>query len=154
MLGAGSWLEPKGRSKDAEDGCVLICTDLRSAALLKSAEWHISLGDDGKRPSESDPRWRGWGQVAVETVETWEAFELEEGAEENTFCGFWYLCGEETGLLGRLSSWDEQLCTGVSQNLKSSESSDIGEYCKDISSLKISSTKEITVNVLRHWVIK
>ena len=73
-------------------------------------------------------------------METWEAFELEEGAEDDAFCGLWYLCGE-TGLLGRLSSWDEQLCTGVSQNLKSSESSDIGEYCKkDISSLK-NSTK-------------
>lgn len=162
MLGAGSWLEPNGRSKDAEPGgCVLICTDLRSAALLKSAEWHISLGDDGNLPSESDPRWRGWEQVTVEMVELWEAFELEEGAEDNKFCGLWCLCGE-TGLLGTLSGWDEQLCTGVSQNLKSSESSDMGEYCKDISSLKgnmlsdlagdsmrLSGSESPTVNPLR-----
>ena len=143
MLGTGSWPEPNGNSIGAEPGgCVLICTDRRSAALLKSAEWHISLGDDGKRPSESDPRWRVWEQVTAKTVEPCEAFELVEGAEDNTFCGLWYLYGE-TGLLGRLSGWEEQLCKGVSQNLESSESSDIGEYCKDISSLQIISTKEI-----------
>lgn len=38
------------------DGWVLICTDLNNAALRKSAEWHMSLGDDGNLPSESDPR--------------------------------------------------------------------------------------------------
>jgi hypothetical protein len=60
MLDPGSCPESNGNSKDDEpSGCVLICTERRSAVLLRSAEWHISLGDDGNRPSESEPRWRG-----------------------------------------------------------------------------------------------
>ena len=71
----------------------------------------------------------------METVEPYNAFELLEAAEENTLSGLWYLYGE-TGLPGRLSGRNEQPFRVVSQNLESSESSDIGEYCEDISSLK------------------
>lgn len=38
--------------------------------------------------------------------------------------------------MGTLSGWDEQVFMGVSQNRVSSKSSDIGEYCKDSSSLE------------------
>lgn len=57
MLDTGSCAEPKDSSNDDRlGGCALICTDLKRAALRKSPEWHISLGDDGNRPSESEPR--------------------------------------------------------------------------------------------------
>ena len=63
--------------------------------------------------------------------------ELVEGAEWKTLSGFWYLYGE-TGLEGPLSCWlwEELVFDGASQNRESSESSDIGEYCKEISSLQ------------------
>ena len=51
--------------------------------------------------------------------------------------GLWYRYGE-TGLVGRLSGCDElvlAVAVGSSQNLASSESSDMGEYCNDKSSL-------------------
>lgn len=130
-----SWTEPNGNSyDDGQEGCVLICTDRKSAALLKSAEWQISLGEDGNRPSVSELLWRDCEQAAALTFPC-EGYELVEGVEQKPFSGLWYLYGE-TGLVGRLSEWDKQVFIGVSQNLESSESSDIGEYCHDISSLE------------------
>lgn len=63
-----------------------------------------------------------------------EGCELVEGVFEKALSGLWYLNGE-TGLVGRLSD-SEQVPVGPSQYLESSESSDIGEYCKDRSSLE------------------
>lgn len=74
--------------------------------------------------------------MTVATEQLCEGYdELDEGPEQNALSGLWYLYGE-TGLEGELSGWDVLVLIGVSQNLESSESSDIGEYCQDISSLE------------------
>lgn len=135
ILGPGSGIEQYGNSiDDGPGGCALIWTERKSAALLKSAEWHMSLGDDGKRPSESDPRWCGCkpGTGLVEHPSEL-LLVLVEGV--TVLNGLWYRYGE-TGLVGTLSDCKGNKFVDVSQKRQSSESSDIGEYCQDISSLE------------------
>jgi hypothetical protein len=106
----------------------------------------MSLGDDGNLPSVSDPLCRdcGLGEVVglvlmevVGHVCEWcdEIVDDDDGFVE-VRGGLWYRYGE-TGLVGRLSGCDELVLAvvGSSQNLASSESSDIGEYCNGKSSL-------------------
>lgn len=102
---------------DGLEGCVLICTDRKSAALRKSAEWQISLGEDGIRPSVSEPLGRGWEQPIVLTFPC-KGYELVEGAEVKPFAGLWYRYGE-TGLVGRLSEWDKQVLIIASRKISS-----------------------------------
>lgn len=64
-----------------------------------------------------------------------EGYELVEQVEGNPASGLWYLYGE-TGLEGMLSGCEENVFMGFSQNRESSESSDIGEYSKGMSSLE------------------
>lgn len=72
-------------------------------------------------------------------MQPYEGCELVDGEEYKPLSGFWYLYGE-TGLEGALSGWEEvvfiRVFIGASQKRESSESSDIGEYCKHNSSLK------------------
>lgn len=92
----------------------------------------------------SDPLWRGCGVVVVvalvlmEVGYVWEWCVIvdDDGCGEFVEVkGLWLRYGE-TGLVGRLSGCDEQvLVIRSSQNLASSESSDMGEYCKGKSSL-------------------
>lgn len=93
----------------------------------------------------SDPLWRDCGVVVVAALEIMEAGHVCEWCkivgdgcgEFVEVRGLWYRYGE-TGLVGRLSGCDElvlAVAVGSSQNLASSESSDMGEYCNDKSSL-------------------
>lgn len=79
------------------------------------------------------------------TVQPCEDCEVLEQVEGNPVSGLWYLYGE-TGLEGTLSGWEEQVFMGFSQNRESSESSDMGEYCNDISSLETKSCEKLMKN--------
>lgn len=93
----------------------------------------------------SEPLWRDGGPVVVVALELMEVGHVCEWCEivDDDRCGefvevrgLWYRYGE-TGLVGRLSGCDEPVLVvvGSSQNLASSESSDMGEYCNGKSSL-------------------
>lgn len=100
----------------------------------------MSLGEEGNLPSESEPRWRDCEDIAEDDVAV-------EVTDDKTLSGLWILCGEETGLVGRLSDAGPT----VSQYRESSESSDMGEYCKDTSSLN--STTNTEQKIKNQWPV-
>lgn len=51
----------------------------------------MSLGDDGNRPSVSEPRWRGCGDCVEETTDPCEGYEVVGCPETNAFRCFWHL---------------------------------------------------------------
>ena len=98
-----SCLMPNGRSY-AWGPCTLICTDLSSAVRLRSAPWHMSFGEDGNRPSLSEPR-RAWEQTTDEREQLGREYTFEGNKGH---CGFWWWWGDDIGLVEGLiiaSGW-------------------------------------------------
>ena len=84
--------------------CTLICTDLSSAVRLRSAPWHMSFGEDGNRPSLSEPR-RAWEQTTDEREQLGRGYTFEGNKGH---CGFWWWWGDDIGLVEGLiitSGW-------------------------------------------------